>query len=68
MTDYFDRVKEYVLDLDLTFVREDAGDELIVVDDEERGIKGLIIDCEDPILVLEQFILRVPKTPGDLFR
>jgi hypothetical protein len=39
-----------------------------VVDDEENGIRHLMVDCEWPLVVLEQFILDVPAAPGDLFR
>ena len=37
-------------------VSEEASEELVVVEDEENGIKNLVIDCEAPILVLEQII------------
>ncbi|MCY4602259.1 MAG: molecular chaperone Tir [Acidobacteria bacterium] len=67
MSEYLDRVKGYLLDLDLTIVAESEADTLVVVDDEDNGIKQLIIDCEPPIVVLEQLIAEVPAEPGDLF-
>ncbi len=67
MSEYLDRVKGYLLDLDLTIVAENEADTLVVVDDEENGIKQLVIDCEPPIVVLEQLIAEVPAEPGDLF-
>ena len=67
MSEYLDRVKGYLLDLDLTIVAENEAEELVVVDDEDNGIKQLVIDCEPPILVLEQLIAEVPAEPGDLF-
>ena len=67
MSEYLDRVKGYLLDLDLTIVAENEADGLVVVDDEDNGIKQLVIDCEPPILVLEQLIAEVPSEPGDLF-
>jgi hypothetical protein len=68
MSGNFSLVKDYLLDLDLKIVDEDASEEIVVVEDEENGIKNLIIDCEPPILVLEQLIMEVPKKPGDLFK
>lgn len=68
MSDHFATVKSMVLDLDLRIVEENTAESLVVVEDEESGIKNLVIDCEDPILVLEQPILEVPAEPGDLFR
>ena len=67
MSENLDRVKEYLLDLGLTIVVEDEAEELVVVDDEDSGIKQLIIDCEPPIVVLEQLIGEVPAEPRDLF-
>ena len=68
MSENVDRVKGYLLDLDLTIVSENEADELVVVDDEDNGIKQLVIDCEPPIIILEQLIGEVPADPGDLFK
>ena len=68
MSENLDRVKGYLLDLDLTIVTENESEELVVVDDEDNGIKQLVIDCEPPIVVLEQLIAEVPAEPGDLFK
>lgn len=66
MAEHFDRVKGYLLDLGLTITAENEAEELVVIDDEENGIKKLFIDCEPPIVVLEQLIGHVPKEPGNL--
>ena len=68
MSENLDRVKGYLLDLDLKIVSEDEAEELIVVDDEDNGIKHLVIDCEPPIVILEQLIAETPTEPGDLFK
>ena len=47
-------VKNMVLDMGLTITEEDKPEELIVVEDEERGIKGMVIDCEEELLIVEQ--------------
>ena len=67
-SELFDLVKGYLADLDLTIVKEDAAEELVIVEDEESGIKNLVVDCEDPILVLEQLIMEVPANTGDFYR
>ena len=64
----FERVKSYLLDLDLSIVKEDAAEELVVVEDEDNGIKNLIVDCEAPIVVLEQLIMEVPSDTGNFYR
>ena len=57
MSERFEQVKEYVLELGLVIDREIPEDEIVVVNDTERGIQNLVIDCEDDVLVLEQLIM-----------
>lgn len=67
MSENLDLVKGYLLDLDLKIVDENEPEELVVVEDEENGIRNLVIDCEPPIVVLEQLIMEIPKDPGDFY-
>ncbi len=60
MSENLEKVKNYLLDLELKITHEDEAEELVVVENEEDGIKNLIIDCEPPIVVLEQFIMEAP--------
>jgi len=64
----YDLVKQYLFEMEIPIVSEDLAEELVVVDDEDNGIKNLMIDCEDPTLVMEQIIMKVPQDPGDLFK
>jgi len=64
----FDLVKQYLLDLEIPIIEEDAAEELVVVDDEENGVKNMVIDCEEPILVIEQVIMKVPDSPNNLYK
>ena len=68
MSDKFEMVKQYLQELEIRIVEENPDEQLVVVDDEEDGIKNMVIDCEEPILILEQVILSVPSDPGDLFK
>ena len=68
MSENLDLVKGYLLDIDLKIVSEDEAEELVIVEDEENGIRNLIIDCEPPIVILEQLIMDVPKDAGDFFK
>ena len=67
MSEHLETVKGHLLDLGLTITGENEVDDLVVVDDEDNGIKQLVIDCEPPIVILEQLIGDVPPEPGDLF-
>ncbi len=68
MSENLDLVKGYLLDIDMNIVSEDEAEELVIVEDEENGIRNLIIDCEPPIVILEQLIMDVPEIPGDFFK
>jgi len=57
----FEKVKDFILDMGFVLSHEDSQEELIVIDDEERAIKNLVIDCEAPTLILEQVIMPIPE-------
>ena len=68
MSENLNLVKGYLLDINLNIVSEDEAKELVVVQDEENGIRNLIIDCEPPIIILEQLIMDAPEVPGEFFK
>jgi len=61
----FEKVKDFILDMGFVLSHEDSQEELIVIDDEERAIKNLVIDCEAPTLILEQVIMPMPEGSSD---
>ena len=61
----FDKVKSFIMDMGFSISHEDSKEELIVIDDDERGINNLVIDCESPILILEQVIIPMPQNSAD---
>ena len=68
MSENMEKVKNYLHELGLPISSENAKEELVIVEDEEKGIKNLIIDCEDPILVIEQVIMETPKKTDAFFK
>ncbi len=58
----FEKVKDFILDMGFAISHEDPKEELVVIDDDERGIKNFVIDCEAPILILEQVIIPMPES------
>ena len=61
MNDHFEKVKGYLQELGFFPIKEDKTNQIVVIEDEGRGIKNLIIDCEHPILILEQFIFNLKE-------
>lgn len=68
MSEYFNKLKDIVLDMGLVIERIDAEDEIVVVSDEERGISHLFIDIEEPLVIIEQHIMGIQKENGTLFK
>ncbi len=62
--EHFEKVKNYLNELGFDCANEDPGDEIVIIENEDQGIKNLIIDCEDPILILEQFIFELKGEPS----
>jgi hypothetical protein len=67
MTD-FEKVKEYLMELEYSIVGENPQEEMFIVEKDEAGINNLIIDCEDEILVIEQLIMDLPTNSVDVYK
>lgn len=61
MSNHLEKVKNYLFELGYEINSEDSDNELVVITDESKGIKDLVIDCEAPILIFEQFIFELKK-------
>lgn len=68
MNDYFNKVKDYLLNLEYTIVQEDSSEELFVVENPEGGIANLIVDCEDPILIIEGILFELKAENLDIYK
>jgi len=64
----FDKIKNFIMDMGFSISHEESKEELIVIDDDERGIKNLVIDCESPILILEQVVIPMPQNAADSYK
>lgn len=56
----FEKVKSYLLELGYEVLSEDFQEEIIVTHHPEAGISKLILDCEEPILIIEAPLFRPP--------
>ena len=61
----FEKVKDFILNMGFTISHEESKEELVVIDDDDRGIKNLVIDCEGSIVILEQVIIPMPKESSE---
>lgn len=65
---HFEKVKEYLLDLEYNILEEDTEEQLFIVENEEEGITNLIIDCEDPILVIELYLFEIRNGSEEMYK
>jgi len=59
VSETFNRIRELTLDLGLAIEKEIPDEEILIVNDPDRGISQMVIDCEETILVIEQLIFEV---------
>lgn len=68
MNSYFEKVKEYLLELDFSIVQEDEADGVLVVDKEDEGMKNVVLIIADPMLIVEQFLFDIKNPSGDVYK
>lgn len=65
----FNKVKDFILDLEYTITSENLEEDILVITNEESGIINMIIDCEGSILIIEQFLFQSDKlSQNDLLK
>lgn len=63
MDNHFEKIKTYLLDLEYTISHQDVESGVFVVEQEDSGIRNLVIACASPLLILEQFLFEL-KNPS----
>ena len=59
MPQNFEQVKGFILELGFQIDEEIPEEEIVIINDDDRGIHNLIIDCEESVLVVEQLIMKL---------
>ena len=54
--------------LEYQITGEDESEGIIIIQDENNGINSLVIDCEDPIVILEQHIMDLSDASPEVYR
>lgn len=63
MDHYFKKVKDFVLELGYGLLYENTSDNLLVIDNEEIGVKNMVIGVATPIVIIEQYLFDVTDDP-----
>lgn len=68
MSTYYNKVKDYLLNLEFNIVKENIAEELFVVENPEGGIVNLIVDCEDPVLIVEGVLFELTNDNPEIYK
>ncbi|EMR02065.1 YbjN domain-containing protein [Cesiribacter andamanensis] len=68
MNCYFDKVKNYLLEMGCEIRMANEAEGLFVVNHQERGLHNLVIGCAEPLLILEQFIFEIREESPEVYR
>ncbi|WP_075591102.1 YbjN domain-containing protein [Labilibacter marinus] len=68
MSEYFNKVKDYLMELEYRIITEDAAEELVVIEKEEDGISNVVIDCEDSIVIIEGLLFEMNTGSEDIYK
>jgi hypothetical protein len=63
---HFDKVKDYLTELEYSIIVEDRENEVFVVESIDDGITNLMIGIADPIIIIEQYLFDLTANVGDV--
>jgi hypothetical protein len=64
----FEKVKNFLLELEYSIVKEDEENKFFLIEKEEAFIKNMVIDIDEPILLMEQILFKVKGDNPDVFK
>lgn len=68
MESNFEKVKNYLIELDFAIVHESADDQVFMVENDQAGIKNLVVACADTILILEQYLFTINQEKAEVYK
>lgn len=68
MNESFNQVKDFLYELDYNIVSENEEEHVLVISKEDDGINNMVLVCDEPILIIEQFLLDVNKEDLGFFK
>ncbi len=64
----FEKVKNFLVELEYLIVNENAEEGVIIIDHQEEGIRNMILVCADPILIVEQHLAKIKNQSIDTYK
>ena len=63
---HFDKVKQFLAELEYSIVKEDKANEIFVIESPENGIQNLLIGIADPIIIIEQYMFDLTENIAEV--
>lgn len=64
----FEKIKGYLLELEHDITQENTEDNLLIINDENKGICNMMLDCEGDVLVVEQHIFDINDGDNSIYK
>lgn len=68
MNAYFEKVKDYLLELGFDIIQEDESEGVFVVENEDQGMKNIVLIVADPMLIVEQFLCEIKSESQTVYQ
>jgi hypothetical protein len=68
MDNNFDKVKSFILELGYSIEKEDKNENVFVIDNEEEGVKNMIVAIAEPIVIFQQHLFNLKKDDANIFK
>ena len=68
MSDYFNKVKHFLLDLEYTIVKEDPKEQILIIERENEFIKNMIIAVDDTTVIIEQPLFKLKSDDSKILK
>lgn len=68
MDKYFEKVKNYLFDLQYSIIKEDKEEGYFIVEKEDALITNMVINIDESILLMEQMLFKVTSTDPDVYK
>jgi hypothetical protein len=68
MNVYFDKVRDYLLELDFSIISQDVEEGILVVEKEDEGMKNVVLIVSDPIVIVEQFLFELTDESLEVYK
>lgn len=68
MESFYTKVRDYLLELEVTIVSEDRDTEVFVVEKEDDGVMNMVIFVSEPLVILEQVLFTVKEDSVEVYK